>query len=54
MVFFEKACGVKFLKHGGAVNLSKVVDPLAPLVAFLCMMAHTGKNFQAFLCFSVF
>ena len=29
MAFLEKACGVEFLKHGGAVNFSRVVgvDP---------------------------
>ena len=29
MEYFEKACAVEFLKHGGAVNFSKVVgvDP---------------------------
>ena len=32
MVFLEKACGVEFLKQGGAVNFSRMlgVDPLAP------------------------
>ena len=37
VVFFEKACGVKFLKHGGAVNFSRVVGvdpPLAHLWRF--------------------
>ena len=31
MVFLEEACVVKFLKHGGAVNFSRVVwvGPLA-------------------------
>ena len=39
-MFFEKACGVKFLKHGGAVNFLRVVgvDP-SPLLAHLCLFS---------------
>ena len=35
MVFLEKACGVKFLKYGGAVYSSRVVgmDPQPPFPA---------------------
>ena len=38
MVFFERACGVNFLKHGDAVNFSRVVgaDLPSPL-ARLCL-----------------
>ena len=31
MAFFEKACGVKFLKHGGAVDFSRVVGADHPV-----------------------
>ena len=38
MVFFEKTCGVKFLKHGDVVNFLKVVGVDSPdLPLLVCL-----------------
>ena len=48
MVFLEKVCGIKFLKHGGAVNFSRVVGVTLWPPACMPMMGGSHSRVRIF------